>query len=117
MARYIDAEKIDLKIPFEYAAGEIFVDIVDVKKAIAQTPTEDVVPKSEFDEVLSNWQKIHDSYTADCLEHYNRGRTEVAREIERIMATNNAGLGIVKVSTFVEVKKKYTEGNDAEKSL
>ena len=40
--RFINANEISLRLPFEYASGEIYVDIADVKKAIAQTPTADV---------------------------------------------------------------------------
>ena len=32
-------------------------------------------------DVTANWQKIHDAYDADCIEHYNKGRSAVAREI------------------------------------
>lgn len=32
-------------------------------------------------DVTANWQKIHDAYTEDCREHYNKGRSDVAREI------------------------------------
>lgn len=37
--------------------------------------------KREAEEYKHNWQKIHDSYNADCLEHYNKGRQDAAREI------------------------------------
>lgn len=48
MPRYIDANKIILKtFYFPGADGEIYIDVEDVKKAIAQTPTADVAPKSE----------------------------------------------------------------------
>jgi len=50
MQRFIDAEKIDLKLfPFQCADGEIYVSVDDVRRAIARTPTEDVVPKSEVE--------------------------------------------------------------------
>lgn len=60
MPRYIDAEKIDLKlgIPLEDANGELYIPLRDVVKAIAQTPTEDVVPKSVFERP----NKMLDSY-------------------------------------------------------
>lgn len=45
MARYIDAEKIDFRlgVPFQDADGELYIGIRDIRKAIAQTPTADVV--------------------------------------------------------------------------
>lgn len=45
MPRYIDAKKIDFKlgVPFQVADGELFIGIRDIRKVIAQTPTEDVV--------------------------------------------------------------------------
>ena len=78
---------------------------------VVRIDTADVVPKSEYDEVLSNWQKIHDSYTTDCIDHYNKGRTEVAREIFEEIES----IGKVDNSVFLyhrelaELKKKYTE--------
>ena len=74
--------------------------------------TADVVPKSEYDEVLSSWQKIHDSYDADCIEHYKYGRAEVAREIfEEIEKVVGYALcvDLTDWSAFNELKKKYTE--------
>ena len=41
--RFINANDISFNIPFEYSSGDIFVDIEDVKRAIAKTPTADVV--------------------------------------------------------------------------
>lgn len=47
--RFIDANKIDFRINFISGAdGDIYLSISDVKRAIAQTPTEDVTPQTEI---------------------------------------------------------------------
>lgn len=47
--RFINANKIDFRINFLAGAdGDIYLSLSDVKRAIAQTPTEDVVLKSEI---------------------------------------------------------------------
>lgn len=44
MPRYIDAEKIEIRVPYGYNNdGEVLVPIAAVNQAIARTPTEDVV--------------------------------------------------------------------------
>ena len=45
--RYIDAHKINLRIPYRYEddTGEVYVSLSNVNKAILQTPTEDVVER------------------------------------------------------------------------
>jgi len=107
-------------------------DACAIRQSIKAIPTDDVVPKSEAEEYKHNWQKIHDSYTADCLEHYNKGRSEVAMEIfseieelAKIYTLPVIQKGIVEIekeafwciepSDLAELKKKYTEGKtDAE---
>ena len=43
MARYIDAEKIEIRVPYGYNNdGELLIPLAAVKQSIAQTPTEDV---------------------------------------------------------------------------
>ena len=37
--------------------------------------------EAKLADVTANWQKIHDAYNADCIKHYNKGRSEVADEI------------------------------------
>ena len=85
-------------------------------------PLPDVVPRELYDEVRANWQKIHDSYTADCVEHYNKGRSDAAREIfeeiekyvEVALMNGHIETPILCIGhgTFAELKKKYTEGHD-----
>ena len=44
MPRYIDAEKIEIRVPYGYNNdGEILVPLAAVRQSIAQTPSEDVV--------------------------------------------------------------------------
>ena len=82
--------------------------------------------RNDVEEYKHNWQKIHDSYTADCAEHYNKGRSEVAREIfEEIEKLLECGFSSCHINgteeqfdfyradlgfQIAELKKKYTEG-------
>ena len=110
--RYIDADALLSKLPDDlpYKAS--------VKRVLIQAQEADVVPKSEYEEVLSNWQKIHDSYTTDCIDHYNKGRTEVAREIfEELEAIPKDQpsyvLYVLLTKKIAELKKKYeSEGGE-----
>ena len=55
MARYIDADKIDFKLPyFTDDSGDVLVSLRTVKRCIDMTPTADVVPKKEITNVLSD---------------------------------------------------------------
>lgn len=118
MARYIDADafldKFNKALESQQHYGFYNQAKITqyVMKAIENEPTADVVPKSEYDEVLSNWQKIHDSYNSDCIEHYKYGRAEVAREIfeeiEQWLGNYN-GCRVITYEKFDELKKKYTE--------
>ena len=63
-------------------------------------------------DVTANWQKIHDAYDTDCIKHYNKGRSEVAREIfEEIDRMCIDTFGNFNHRVFAELKKKYTEIN------
>lgn len=85
----------------------------DIIAVLNNAPIADVVPKSEVEDYKHNWQKIHDSYNADCLEHYNKGRQDAAREIFEEIENRAYGFGACFVemtrTTFDELKKKYTE--------
>lgn len=127
MPRYIDIEAFAERIK-KYVKPETIEekDLIEWCKdeCIRQgycMPTADVVPRSEYDGVLSNWQKIHDGYTADCLEHYNKGRSDAAREIfeeiDRVAMSKideNAPISTLDDTVYIqaidEVRKKYTEG-------
>jgi hypothetical protein len=68
-SRYIDANKIDFKIPCEWEHEECFVSMDDVRKAIAQTPTEDVVEVVRCKDCIS-WQRnigLVDSPNGHCF--------------------------------------------------
>ena len=71
----------------------------------------DVVKLEEkLADVTANWQKLHDAYDADCIEHYNKGRFEVAREIfEEIKSVWKEGHGFIDCEDLFKLKKKYTE--------
>ena len=84
----------------------------DIKEVLNNAPTADVDKiKSEVEDYKRCWQKIHDSYNADCIEHYNNGRQEVAREIfEEIDSMCIDLFGNFNHGRYIKLKKKYTEG-------
>ena len=116
MPRYIDADA--LKIDIDLSNGARITDFaLSLIKAVSDAPTADVVPKSEVEDYRHCWQKIHDSYNADCLEHYNKGRQEVAREIfeeiEKCLISSDVlpnCCRLADINKIVELKKKYTDG-------
>ena len=113
MARYYEENAL-IEFVKQYTPtinGETTIKCVE--RAIHNAPTADVVPRSEYDEVLSNWQKIHDSYTTDCIDHYNKGRQEVAREIfEEIrdcrIVSSHSACGFLIYDVY-NIEKKYIE--------
>ena len=127
MARYIDADKIDLtKYKIGRSLATDWIDIEDVKRAIALTPTADVVPKSEVDKTIAEWAWLH----AGVLNKLDNAKAEAAREIfAEIEKTIRAALILVGFSYkhqtkemecrkecyedllgyIAELKKKYTE--------
>ena len=63
MARYIDADKIDLtKYKIGRSLATDWIDIEDVKRAIALTPTADVVPKSEVDKTIAECRRCRNGH-------------------------------------------------------
>lgn len=114
IARYIECEMACAEVN----KGDLLVgnNAEFAKEIINRTPTADVVPKSEYDEVLSSWQKIHDSYDADCIEHYKYGRAEVAREVfkeiekhKQIIVEGVKPVYTLKERELEELKKKYIQ--------
>ena len=94
--RYIDADALIKKIyPINAKA---------VKLAIDNTPTADVVPKSEVERVYDNLKAV--------LEERAETKQEVAREIfeeiERNIINSNFEFMFVNKKYFAELKKKYT---------
>ena len=65
MSRYIDADKIDFRLPyFTDDSGDVLVSLRTVKRCIDMTPTADVVSKKEITNVLSDLKiAIHNQAT------------------------------------------------------
>lgn len=124
MADYIDREKLirDLIDKGFYPAL--------VKRAIENTPTEDVVPRSEYDAVVSavdnstkEFLKLHDAYQNQKREfeaELDKAKQEFAWEIfEKIedLFFDKYLLGNITASLFeykyAELKKKY-KGKDTD---
>jgi hypothetical protein len=132
MARYIDADKVNVKDIYS-VHGECY--ITDVKEWLDEQPTADVVPRAEL--AVRSFQ---DAATIDALKtelcairgaanslkmYYENGKTEVAREIfeeiEASIATHaftskseDYADGMFDAiewvdSKIAELKKKYTE--------
>ena len=86
MARYIDADKIDLnKYPIGRSLATDWIDIEDVKRAIALTPTADVVPKSEVEKLIKSVDDMLDLVCA------------------------MTGLDLTCFGKYAELKKKYVK--------
>ena len=138
MARYIDLEILERRIK-KYVKPEIpeekaFVEWCKdecIRQAYAM-PTADVVPKSEYDAVVSavdnstkEFLKLHDAYQEAkrevdrlkynlkaVLEEIPETKAEVARGIFEEIENRAIGFGACFVemtrTTFDEIKKKYT---------
>ncbi len=134
--RYIDADALIKKIyPMGIGDGKYTINAKAVKLAIDNTPTADVVPKSEYDRL----KKLFKDMTQEAKGYLNRLygiRADVAREIfeEIELFLNKAIDGWRKEISFAcdsrkiemidfrigafkyclyeiaELKKKYTEG-------
>lgn len=132
MAEYIDREKIFPNRIFYVNEENPLTALNALINHIYNLPTADVVPKSEYDAVVSavdnstkEFLKLHDDYQEAKSEverlYYNlqavleeRAETkqEIAREIfEEIEAIKCVGLLPSSwVTQFAELKKKYKEG-------
>ena len=93
-------------------------------EAIRGVSTADVVPREELEGYKHNWQKLHDSYTADCAEYYSKGwRDGVMTMLQKIAiscadipaTTESLDFEIgyytamnVVLNALNELKKKYT---------
>ena len=137
MARYIDADKLceDLKSMASVQPPLKQSTILGVVSSIKNFPTADVVPKSEYDWVVSavdnstkEFLKLHDDFQKvkrevdrlkynlkAVLEEIPETKAEVAREIfEEIERMCIDTFGNFNHKVFAELKKKYTEGEDEE---
>ena len=122
MPRFIDEEKIDFRLPYypDEDSGDALVSLKTVKRSIAMTPTEDVVPKSEVEVWKQNRFNLYQR-----LELYEMTRQKVAREIfeeiEEVFRQHTEGgyylngtwfperLDLYTGDAIAELKKKYTE--------
>ena len=87
MRRYIDANALIKKIyPMGIGDGKYTINAKAVKFAIDNTPTADVVPKSEVVDLIS----------------------EIDAMIELVSAMT--GIDIIAFGKYAELKKKYTGG-------
>lgn len=115
----------DLGIAFQLAGTTRFGAVAEILVNAGYRKASDVAKLEEkLADVTANWQKIHDGYDNDCIEHYNKGRSDaiveiidtvyeilqelkddylVAEDIREACALRH---GMIKV---VELKKKYTE--------
>jgi hypothetical protein len=108
MARYIDADALYKKLyPLDLADKRKYtINAKAVADAIANIPTADVVPKSEFNKTIAEWAYLH----ADVLNKLENAKAEVAREIfeeiEKLLY-----IGVVEHVSCIDayVKKGYAE--------
>lgn len=98
MARYIDADKIDFRIPYypDEDGSDALVSLKTVKRCIAMTPTEDVAPQSEVErlkQILDSYafqygtvtdkQKVIEEEKREAVAEILGELEKTAREIER----------------------------------
>ena len=123
MARYIDADK----------AFEAFTDWAGQSgtkgdyraywrcaKFLQSMPTADVVPKSEYDNLKSQFEALDhecdrleraESNRHDAIEQAKSEVAKIFEEIENLFAVENFRL-ICNRQAFAELKKKYTGGDN-----
>lgn len=84
MERYINPSKITFKEPHLVGVdGELYITLSDMKKAIEETPSEDVVQKSEVVKIFEEIEKASVEW-----------KGYVSSDVRK---------------TLAELKKKYTE--------
>lgn len=124
MARYIDADALTetckRQIECEWNAiaapnswADAFQDFSDL---VEQTPTEDVVPRSEVEKLEEYIDDLNDSKEHLCVM-LEEARADVAREIfeeiEKHAMVGQTPFGLILyqigVGTLAELEKKYTE--------
>lgn len=124
MARYIDAEAL-YKILNERNILEMYKDYMAVNRAINDTPTADVVPKSDVEELEAECERQYEQAKADILanmadggtschwcidEHKAQAKAEVAREIfEEIEKTAGAAIILLKYESNEDVRNIKAE--------
>ena len=70
MARYIDAEKIRITAQTETENGEVLVSLADVRRAIEQTPTADVVEVRHGEWIKDEKSKFEHRYYCSACNFY-----------------------------------------------
>lgn len=106
MARYIDAERFDV-VTFQ-GVSEDFIDGMDyILDMIDKAPTEDVVPRSEVEEIV----KFKDMAYAELKSLFIEAKQEVAREIFELIDCAFSPVfdynGYTIKEYIAEIKKKY----------
>lgn len=119
MERYINPAKIRLTaVGSVDENGDVLVSMADVRKAIAQTPSADVVPRAEVERLQAEIAQLQiDLHYSVCRE--DKAKTEVAREIfddiAKMMVLQHGFnekhiVAHIDFELLKELKKKYTEG-------
>lgn len=102
MTRYIDANKIKLTgLTFEDINHEVYFSLSDIRKAIEQTPTADVVSRAEVDQIVEADKKVF--------------AREIFAEIDRILTPKSPPYVKLNYIDFLDLEEKYTEGVTNEK--
>ena len=119
MARYIDADALYEKLyPLDLVDKRLYtINAKAVADAIANTPTADVVPKSEVDKIENAYNRAIRKVNKNAITAIQKAKQEVAREIfeeieELLKRTCEKGYCGSISDLFAELKKKYTEEND-----
>lgn len=142
MAEYIEREALietfeEWKENFEMYPPECSESVVigEVVQKIKDFPTADVVPKSEVEKEIKNWQELYADTVSKWEKAYEEleiklenAKADVAREIfeelnkiakviqvpaefiDGCVQIVNAPYICIKPSDYAELKKKYTEG-------
>ncbi len=117
MPRYIDADRLMTKIHELYVQPN--VELWQVVKCVGNSPTADVVPKSEVENIISNQRQRLNEYKKQIVtlqEKLEQAKAEVAKEfIDAVDAMLDlvcvaTGLDLAYIGEYAELKKKYTEG-------
>lgn len=131
MARYIDADIAEMIIAekakepdYQHEGDDWRLGLCMAETAIEETPTADVVPKSEVDSEIKVWQELYADTVSKWEKAYEEleiklenAKAEVAREIfEELLKEASLRFDgfrntiIFPLDYYNELKKKYTEG-------
>lgn len=120
MPRYINPEKIDFRLPyFKDENGDALVSLRAVKQCIDATPSEDVVPKSEYEAAIIDRNAARLGMIAE-HERLKTAKADAAREIfeefEEYLSEKKFGKFYYNYlkDIIAELKKKYKCKEDNE---